>query len=64
MELKEIVKEKYGQAALRVTSGTGACCGTSATLEGCCDPMTSNLYDAGQTGELPQEAVLDLKPPS
>jgi SAM-dependent methyltransferase len=57
MELKEAVKEKYGQAALGVSAGGRSCCGTSATLESC-TPITSNLYDAAQTGELPQEAVL------
>jgi arsenite methyltransferase len=57
MELKEVVKEKYGQAALRVNAGGSSCCGASA-LDGCCDPITSNLYDAVQTGELLQEAVL------
>lgn len=58
MELKEVVKEKYGQAALRVNAGGSSCCGASAALDGSCDPITSNLYDAAQTGELPQEAVL------
>jgi SAM-dependent methyltransferase len=58
MEIKEIVKEKYGQAALRVTTGGSSCCGASAALDGCCDPITSNLYDASQTGALPEEAVL------
>jgi arsenite methyltransferase len=58
MELKEVVREKYGQAALRVTSGGSSCCGASAALDGCCDPITSNLYDAAQTGDLPPEAVL------
>jgi arsenite methyltransferase len=58
MELKETVKEKYGQAALRVNAGGSSCCGASAALDGCCDPITSNLYDTAQTGELPQEAVL------
>jgi SAM-dependent methyltransferase len=57
MEIKEVVKEKYGQAALRVNAADGSCCGASAALDGCCDPITSNLYDAAQTGELPQEAV-------
>src|SRR4051794_29833278 len=59
MEIKEVVKEKYGQAALRVTSGGSSCCGASAKLE-CCsvDPITSNLYDADQTGQIPEEAVL------
>lgn len=58
MELKEIVKEKYGQAALRVNTGGSSCCGASAALDGCCDPIASNLYDAAQTGELPPEALL------
>jgi SAM-dependent methyltransferase len=59
MELKEAVKEKYGQAALRVHSGGSSCCGASAALlDGSCDPITSNLYDAAQTGVLPEEAVL------
>ena len=58
MELKEIVKEKYGQAALRVTTGGSSCCGASAAFEGGCDPITSNLYNAAQTGALPEEAVL------
>jgi len=56
--LKEAVKEKYGQAALRVNAGGSSCCGASAALDGCCDPITSNLYNAAQTGELPLEAVL------
>jgi SAM-dependent methyltransferase len=59
MELKEIVKEKYGQAALRVTSGGSSCCGASARLDGCSvDPITSNLYDVVQTGQIPEAAVL------
>jgi arsenite methyltransferase len=57
MEIKEVVKEKYGQAALRVQSGGSSCCGAAAAIEGC-DPITSNLYDASQTGALPEEAVL------
>jgi arsenite methyltransferase len=58
MEIKEVVREKYGQAALRVASGGSSCCGASAALDGCCDPITSNLYDATQKGELPETAVL------
>ena len=56
MEIKEIVKEKYGQAALRVTTGGSSCCGASAAVD-CCDPITSELYDANQTAELPPDAV-------
>lgn len=58
MEIRDVVKEKYGQAALRVTSGGSSCCGASAALESACDPITSNLYDSSQTGGLPEEAVL------
>jgi arsenite methyltransferase len=59
MEIKELVKEKYGQAALRVTSGGSSCCGASARLDGCgVDPITANLYDSAQQGQIPQEAVL------
>src|ERR1039457_5037781 len=57
MEIKDVVKEKYGQAARRVQSGSGGCCGASAGISGC-DPITSNLYDHSQTGVLPEEAVL------
>jgi arsenite methyltransferase len=56
MEIKELVKEKYGEAALRVARGGASCCGTAAPTD-CCDPITSNLYDRGQTAELPPEAV-------
>jgi SAM-dependent methyltransferase len=56
MEIKEIVKEKYGQAALRVTTGGSSCCGASAAVD-CCDPITSELYDANQTAELPPDAL-------
>jgi arsenite methyltransferase len=59
MEIKEILKEKYGQAALRVTTGGSSCCGAIASADGCgVDPITSNLYDAGQTGQIPEEAIL------
>src|ERR1019366_3246049 len=41
-------------AALRVVSGSGAaCCGSAPSS--CCstDPITSNLYDAGEKSQLP-----------
>lgn len=61
-DVKEVVKEKYGQAALRVFAGGGsACCGPSASSS-CCgesvDPITSGLYDELQKSELPETAVL------
>jgi len=56
MDVKKAVKEKYGEAALRVSAGGSSCCGESATLENC-NPITSNLYDAVQIGHLPEEAI-------
>ena len=60
MGVKELVREKYGEAALRVTSGQGnACCGSSPSS--CCsdgDPITSDLYDQLQKDALPEAAVL------
>jgi arsenite methyltransferase len=57
--IKEVVKEKYGQAALRVKTGGSSCCGATASsgLQGA-DPITSNLYDAAQAGQIPEEALL------
>jgi len=56
-EIKEVVREKYGEAALRVTAGGSSCCGATASLGGC-DPITSNLYDTSQAGQIPDEALL------
>ena len=53
-DIKEIVKEKYGQAALRGKSGS--CCGTADTSGSACDPITSNLYDAREVQQVPGEA--------
>lgn len=57
-EIKDIVKEKYAQAALRVSSGGSSCCGAApASASGCADPITSNLYDASQAGQIPENAL-------
>jgi len=56
--IKEVVKEKYGQAALRVTSGGSSCCGAAPASGLSCDPITSNLYDASQARQIPEEAML------
>lgn len=62
-QLRTNVQEKYGAAASRVANGetSGSCCGSSA----CCgstteawDPITSDLYDEGQTAGIPAEALL------
>ncbi|MBI2903313.1 MAG: arsenite methyltransferase [Candidatus Methylomirabilis oxyfera] len=54
--IKEVVKEKYGQAALRVTSADRSCC-SARPVAGECDPITSNLYETAETADLPAEAV-------
>lgn len=56
--IKEIVKEKYGQAALRVKTGGSSCCGADAACGADVDPITANLYDEKQKQGLPEEAVL------
>jgi arsenite methyltransferase len=56
--IRDVVKEKYGQAALRVNTGGSACCGADAANGSGCDPITSNLYDASQVGQIPVEAML------
>jgi len=57
-DIKEVVKEKYSQAALRVKAGGSSCCGATAASGSGCDPITSNLYDSSQEGQVPEEAML------
>ncbi len=55
--IRDIVRRKYGQAALGVSGGSccaPSCCGKSEAS----DPITSNLYDQAQLQGLPQEAIL------
>src|SRR5437588_4043736 len=49
-KMKDTVKAKYGEAAMRVLGGQAGGC--------CCDPVSSNLYDAAETATLPEGAVL------
>ena len=54
-ELREAVRTKYGEAALRARDGATSCCGSS-----CCetvDPITSNLYTDAEGAEVPAEAL-------
>ena len=55
-DIKEIVKEKYARAALRVTAAAGTSCGGSASSRGECDPITSGIYADSDTSGLPAEA--------
>jgi arsenite methyltransferase len=56
-DIKEVVKEKYGQAALRVKSGGSTCCGATPASDSCCDPITTNLYDPSQAAQIPEDAL-------
>lgn len=66
--IKDIVKEKYAEAAKRATSGErSSCCGTSPSAAGVpagslssncgCDPITSNLYAESESSTLPESAL-------
>jgi len=64
MEVKETIKKKYGEAARRVIEGKGLpadCCSQTSCCEGSaaasCDPITSNLYDEAQSGQIPEQAL-------
>jgi arsenite methyltransferase len=65
-EIQATVQARYGEAAQRVASGVPSiCCGPAEGSSGCCgttsekwDPITSDLYEAGQTAGIPQEALL------
>jgi len=57
--VKEVVREKYGEAARRVASAeVSSCCGQSAWNGSGADPITRDLYDEAQKGFLPETAVL------
>jgi len=65
-EIRETVQARYGAIAEKAAQGTAAsCCGPSSGSSGCCgstteswDPITSDLYEAGQTAGIPAEALL------
>lgn len=64
MDVKEIVREKYGTAARRVIEGSGLpadCCSQTSCCDGSaaasCDPITSGLYEEAQAGQIPDQAL-------
>ncbi len=57
MNVKDAVREKYGQAALDVRKAKVSCCGSEPSC-GCGDPITSNLYGASESSAVPAEAML------
>src|SRR5438105_15618363 len=65
-DIRDSVRARYGAIAERVAEGATAasCCGPAGS-SGCCgatgeswDPITSDLYEAGQTAGTPTEALL------
>src|SRR5476649_1153402 len=55
--IKDVVQEKYGEAARRVVAGqSNSCCGAAACGTDI-DPITRDLYDHSQTSVLPEDAV-------
>ncbi|MDQ8155557.1 MAG: arsenite methyltransferase [Gemmatimonadota bacterium] len=67
-EIRATVAARYGAAAQRVADGAtqgASCCGPADGSSGCCgstseswDPITADLYEAGETAGLPTEALL------
>jgi SAM-dependent methyltransferase len=67
-EIRAAVRARYGATAQRVADGStegASCCGPEGGSSGCCggtsgvwDPITSDLYAAGETAGLPAEALL------
>ena len=56
--VKDIVKDKYGEAAKRAKAGAaGTGCGSAGTSSPCCDPISGNLYDDAQAGDVPDLAL-------
>ena len=55
--IKEAVREKYGQAALQARAERSSCCSPSCSPDGACDPITSNLYGTQESGEVPEQAL-------
>src|SRR5205809_1296913 len=54
-DIKQVVRQRYGEAALQATAGTSSCC--SKSPQSGCDPITADLYSKGETESLPAEAV-------
>ena len=58
-DIREVVRDKYGKAALKVAAGESSCCSSSSCCAGesASDPITSNLYSESETAALPADAV-------
>jgi arsenite methyltransferase len=56
-DIRNAVKDKYGHVALRILNQGNSGCERPACCEGDSDPITSQLYDDAQVGEIPEEAL-------
>jgi len=56
-DMKQIVKDKYGKAALKVTASSSASCCGSSVSDRDADPVTSGLYTENETACVPAEAA-------
>ncbi len=57
-DVREVVRQRYGQAVQAVTRGAkSSCCGSATGMAGT-DPITRDLYEASQTEGVPAEALL------
>src|SRR6266705_7084306 len=54
-DIKQAVRQRYGEAALQATAGTSSCC--SKNSKSGCDPITADLYSKDETDSLPAEAI-------
>ena len=54
--IKEVVRQKYAEAAVKAQNGVKADCGCGTSA--CCDPITSDLYDQSEATAIPAEALL------
>ena len=65
-DVKRVVRQKYGEAAKRVSEGAASgccgpvssCCGAAPATIGGSDPITANLYDAIDANAVPDTAML------
>jgi arsenite methyltransferase len=56
MDVRDIVREKYGKLAqMALENRHGSCCGEGSCAE---DAITGNLYDAAEAAEVPEAALL------
>src|SRR5215472_14535819 len=56
-DIKEVVKDKYGEAARRVAAGQASSCRGASPCGTDGDPITKDLYSSTEVSGLPEKAV-------